>query len=947
MKIKHFLIGMLAVVAAVACKQEEPVVEPVLEVNKTAVALTATAAEGAFEVTANNAWSADADADWVSLNPANGDGGEKAVTVKVTADDNTAEARTATVTVKSGKLTKTVKVSQAAAETSEAPVEPEKETAQLVTFLSFTSNVASGQNTVTVQLAAEGLSMEPVTSEWGTYDQLVGAGKYLKFDAYSADGTLAAGTYNASAVGGTVNEGEFSIGYDTTVDWGFGPMEMTNWGTCWMTHNADGSETGVKVTDGTLTVAVEGDVYTITLESSVLNATYVGKLSKDTTGGEEPEQPELEVSTWALVGSFNGWDAAGSTAFLSVLDADYFVYYGFEVGADTEFKFVKDGKWASQGGAEIGGNGLVQPNTIQAAGGSNIKVTEAGKYDIYLAADLSKFYIMSEGKLPSEATEPAPVENTWGMMGCFVDNTWAKDVPMTKEGEWIVAKGAQFTELTFKIRANESWADATNIGLAPGSAKGEINTKVSVVTAEYAKANLGGDAADIKLNGEAGTYDVYFSYENLEVYVMTPGLKPGETPAAPVDVDIDDKQWVFTWSPLNAPFVIDLGVTEPGLAILAFDMAALDPEYAGIYYPYMICTYEITKTDGTSGVVALTDIDYGETINIPYSNATENSVHFESEALLEENIDCTLATSKIDIYMESAEFLADGEYWIIAGDKVATPLTGNYGYLQVTDAVDGRSTAANAFTFTQVEEGLYTIQDSNGKYYYQTGTYNSFNISATDGGTDEYLWEVYDTGNGQFAIINYEVGKYIQYDTQYNSYGSYMEERGVLPTLVLAENPVTEPEPTPGEGLAHPLTSNIEWTLGTKAYSDKATINGNADVSVLKLGTSELAGDATVVIPAGTTKVGFYGVPWKGKTGTLTASSDIAGGKFYEMNFVSNAGATSTAPYTMTVSDETDYYELDVVALLGSPCPMDLPVTLSTVENAYRVIIFGLNYYTE
>jgi hypothetical protein len=49
----------------------------------------------------------------------------------------------------------------------------------------------------------------------------------------------------------------------------------------------------------------------------------------------------------------------------------------------------------------------------------------------------------------------------------------------------------------------------------------------------------------------------------------------------------------------------------------------------------------------------------------------------------------------------------------------------------------------------------------------------------------------------------------------------------------------------------------------------------------------------------------------------------------------------------MTVSDEADYYELDVVALLGSPCPMDLPVTLSTVENATRVIIFGLNYYTE
>ena len=124
MKIKHLLIGMLAMAAAVACKQDEPVEEPSLEVNKTAVALAATAGEATFNVTANNAWSADVDADWVSLDPASGAGAEKAVTVKVTAEDNTAEARTATVTVKSGKLTKTVKVTQAAAEAGEPAPDP-------------------------------------------------------------------------------------------------------------------------------------------------------------------------------------------------------------------------------------------------------------------------------------------------------------------------------------------------------------------------------------------------------------------------------------------------------------------------------------------------------------------------------------------------------------------------------------------------------------------------------------------------------------------------------------------------------------------------------------------------------------------------------------------------------------------------------------------------------
>lgn len=141
---------------------------------------------------------------------------------------------------------------------------------RLTTFLSLTPNTGI----VSAQIGTAGLSI--VQSDWGP--QISGEGNYLKFDAYSADGKLAAGVYRASAEGGVVGEGEFSIGYDTTVDWGWGPMEFTNWGTCWMTHNADGSETGVKITDGTLTVEISGETYTITLESSVLNAQYVGPL---------------------------------------------------------------------------------------------------------------------------------------------------------------------------------------------------------------------------------------------------------------------------------------------------------------------------------------------------------------------------------------------------------------------------------------------------------------------------------------------------------------------------------------------------------------------------------------------------------------------------------------------------------------------------------------------
>ena len=1172
MKIKHLMIGMLAIAASVACDQVEPVEEPVLEVNKTEVAVAATAAEGAFEVTANNAWTATADADWVSLTPAAGDGAEKAVKVKVTADDNTAtEARTATVTVKSGALTKTVKVTQAAAEAGEEPGPDDPVDAATYILVGeavggwdvdnngvvltlkdgyyeakgvavtakkgmhFTKNnkwegnvkglhglIAPneigevGNNDISLTeggnydvyltealdkfyfmtegklpseavehvdiavswgicgalegnvwgaatdvefaadgewLAAKGVVFTEVNFKvrgnnswaddvkWGTATKnqtcelnkaiavstctefkaanpsendnpniyiAAGAGTYDVYFSpdkkevwvmtpgykpgdetpeapvepvtegviWENDGTVGAAAWSGSPyrfakegmdglneccaqIPAAVWEGmkiaSFSVNVKPAPAATWWQIRVLNgwWGEQWPQANptADGGEYDIKPTtegvvdngDGTYTFTVEFGEHSIvpTLDEKhllfagdgfIINKIYFGE-------AETPGEPELELSDWNIVGSFTGagwgWDPTAGLA-LSVLDENYFVYYGLELTADAQWKFLQGTAW---GGAEVGADRTsVEPNTIQAKGGSNIYVTTPGKYDIYLAADASKYYVMSEGKTPAEATEPAPVEVTYTVTGTIQDNNWNNMAAvglMAQEGAYYVAKNVPFVtaadlyggadQIEFKVCNTGSWDGA--YGLTADAAY-SLNAEIAVVS---------GGEKNIAIAAPSGAYDVYFDKDNAKVWVMEPGLKPGETPAAPVDVDIDGKQWVFTWQALNAPFVIDLGVTEPGVAILAYDMAALDPEYAGIYYPYMIGTYEITKTDGTSGVVTFTDIDYGETINIPYSNATENSVHFESEALLEENVDCTLATSKIEISMESTEYLPDGEYWIIADGKVATPLTSNYGYLQVTDAIDGKSYAANAFTFTQVEEGLYTIQDASGKYYYQTGTYNSFNVSATDGGTDEYLWEVYDTGNGQYAIINYDKGKYIQLDSQYGTYGSYSEEKGTMPALVLAEDPIAEPEPEqPGEGETGEYATTVVCNTVSSAYVDGvATVNGVADVFTLKLGTSKLNGTATVTLPAGATEVSFYAVGWKNTSVTLQFS--VGGEVVATQAIAANVGATGNSPYTMTVTD-SDKYTLS----LGEALAADTEVTVETTGSAYRAILFGI-----
>jgi hypothetical protein len=137
-------------------------------------------------------------------------------------------------------------------------------------------------------------------------------GNFLKLELYTEDGNLAAGTYTACTTGGTINAGEFGIGYD-----GWGPS-----GTTWYTV-AGGAETHVFVTDGTVEVSVAGDVYTIEVKSSALNAKYVGKLF---SGSAAPSITiDGDMSDWANVEGATGESV--TAAFKVASDANNIYFY--------------------------------------------------------------------------------------------------------------------------------------------------------------------------------------------------------------------------------------------------------------------------------------------------------------------------------------------------------------------------------------------------------------------------------------------------------------------------------------------------------------------------------------------------------------------------------------------------------------------------------------------
>lgn len=141
------------------------------------------------------------------------------------------------------------------------------------------------------------------------------------------------------------------------------------------------------------------------------------------------------------------------------------------------------------------------------------------------------------------------------------------------------------------------------------------------------------------------------------------------------------------------------------------------------------------------------------------------------------------------------------------------------------------------------------------------------------------------------------------------------------------------PAPTPGTGT---FDSNVVWTLGTSAYDQNASINGEEVEHLLKLGTSSKAGDATITIPAGTVKVTFYGLSWKDKAATCVIKQGA--NELFRKEFAANAGVANNPKYTITGVTDSDKYTIE----LGAALTAATEVSVTTDGTNTRVILFGI-----
>ncbi len=182
--------------------------------------------------------------------------------------------------------------------------------------------------------------------------------------------------------------------------------------------------------------------------------------------------------------------------------------------------------------------------------------------------------------------------------------------------------------------------------------------------------------------------------------------------------------------------------------------------------------------------------------------------------------------------------IADGSYVIRESTtgKAASALAADktYGYLGAADTAGDNE----VWTVTNQGEGQFTLVDALGRYVYMAGTFNSFNVT-TEVPTEGGLWTLEDGGSGTVLLKNVEKGKYVAYDTVYNSFGAYADitETRLAKLQLTAPGEVTpdpsQPtEPAPTEP-SEPAERTASYLAEAPKHGDTVLIYNAANTAVL------------------------------------------------------------------------------------------------------------------
>lgn len=359
---------------------------------------------------------------------------------------------------------------------------------------------------------------------------------------------------------------------------------------------------------------------------------------------------------------------------------------------------------------------------------------------------------------------------------------------------------------------------------------------------------------------------------------------------------------------------------------------------------------EVATVDATTGAVNL--VAAGQT------TITATTPETDTYAAGSASYTLTVIDLSAMAKFQKVTTITSGKRYLIAVDNggelnVAQPVASgkDFDFLQVTSPAQTDAEGllymndlTNAFTLTAVEGGYY-IQQSDGRYLYKSGSYDNFNVGNEAG--DNAVWTIEPQADGTFLITNTSVNKYVQYDSKYNSFGSYADERGTLPmlyeevggktapTVSFAQSEVTANLLSPDAFVAPELSSTSDGAVAyTSSNPDVATVDEDGLVS--------LVGQGTTTITATVAETDTYTEATAEYSLTVTTLSEfrktatVTTGKQYILT--ADIDGTSHVAKTVREGNGYDYLYVNDLTTANVMASADLySFTLTAVEGGFTI----------
>ena len=900
MKLKNLLLGMSAVLAVLtACTPEEvDLGTPNISIDKNEMVFEMAGGDSTLTVSATRDWKLEADADWVTVSPASGVGSLEPQTVTVTALENTGMDRSTDLAFTIGMKRVVLTVSQAGPGGSpEALILYYNDFDKVEATKTYGSGSswpyldqfdgwknATGTGAANVEYTSNGMSARANSTSNSNYSDYAGSGKNNMFFGASAyfatknialNGatgmTLTFGTEKYSQDNGSVfQNSEFHIFLSQDgAKW----VELTD-------YTFAGGETEGRWNIATANFSVPEGTENLSICMQV-----------DVASSYRMDDMKLVIS-----------EGGATVDFSNAAEKDFGKPTGGnQGGGESDGTAIYSNNYDKEAATKTYGSGSSWPYLDQFEGWKNAAGTGAANVSYTFSGASARNNSNSNGSYSDYAG--SGMNNIFfGTNAYFSTNNialnGATDLTLTFGTEkYSQENGKVFTNSEYHIWLSadgNKWVELTDYTFAGGTKEGRWNVATANFTVPAGTANLSicmqVDVAssyrmdDFKLvaGTEAGT--VIDFTQGVEKDFTEGGTSGGESTTTP---ESKGKKTVAEFiAAADANNYYELTGTVSGF----------NPTY---------CSFDLTDETGKIYVYSVLDASKSEWASKIANGGTVTIygkyLYYEQKSQHE----------VVDAYIES---YTPGE----GGDK---------------DPAEGQPTDLTKATIAE----FLAAAESSDVWYELTGeiisiakeTYGNFTIKDETG--EVYIYGMTSKWVGSndqsFSLLGLKVGDVVTLGTLRGSYNGTPQGGGnPVPAFYIShvageggnegeEDPVTPP--AGGEGQ---YESNITWTLGTNAYDNtssgtnaqSAVVNGVTVSNLLKIGTGSKVGDATLHIPAGTTKLGFYCVAWKGKKAEVKFS--VGGTEIATINPAANVGATGNAPYKELNVAESDYYKIEISA---------------------------------